>query len=59
MRFALIEILMIRFGHNFAHVPTAQLSGHVQNCGQIESSKFELEQNAFSRDLNNELIIAL
>ena len=25
--------IMIRSGHNFAHVTTAQLSWHVQNCG--------------------------
>ena len=36
---ALIQKLMIRFGHNFAHVTTAQLSGHVQNCDQNSLSK--------------------
>ena len=31
--FAIILILMIQSGHNFAHVMTAELSWHVQNCG--------------------------
>ena len=30
--FALILTLMFRYGHTFAHVMTAQLSWHVQNC---------------------------
>ena len=30
--FALDLIMMIRPGHKFAHVTTAQLSWHVQNC---------------------------
>ena len=30
--FVLIIFLMIRSGHNFAHVTTAELSWHVQNC---------------------------
>ena len=30
-----ITILMIQSGHKFAHVTTAELSSHVQNCGLI------------------------
>ena len=33
--FALDIIMMIQSHHNFAHVTTAQLSGHVQNCDPI------------------------
>ena len=32
-----IMILIIQSGHNFAHVTTAQLLWHVQNCDLIES----------------------
>ena len=28
-------MIMIQAGHNFAHVTTAQLLGHVQNCDLI------------------------
>ena len=33
--FALIMILIIKSGHNFAHVMTAELSWQVQNCDLI------------------------
>ena len=32
-----IQILIIQLGHNFAYGPTAELSGHVQNCDLIGS----------------------
>ena len=38
--FAVIMILMIRSYHKFAHVTTAQLSWHAQNCDQIASLFF-------------------
>ena len=34
---SVIMILMIQSGHNFAHVMTAWLSWHVQNCDLIET----------------------
>ena len=37
IRFYSIMILIIISGHNFAHVMTAQLPWHVQNCGLIWS----------------------
>ena len=35
--FALIMILIIQSGYKFAHVATAELLQHVQNCGLIWS----------------------
>ena len=35
--FDLVVVLMTKSGHNFAHVTTAQLSWHVQNCDLIWS----------------------
>ena len=37
---AIILILMIQSGHNFAHVMTVKLSWHVQNCDLITSLFF-------------------
>ena len=56
MHFALIWILTIRSGHNFAHVTTAELSVHVQNCDPIGLLFIKWKQYAFSQDLNYELI---
>ena len=39
-QFPLIFILMIQSSHNFAHVMTAELSWHVQNCALIWSLFF-------------------
>ena len=48
-------ILMIQSDCNFAHVTTAQLSWHVQNCDLIWSLFFKSEQQKFSRELGNDL----
>ena len=47
---------MIQSGYNFAHVTTAQLSWHVQNCDLIGSLESELKQKRFSQNLNYEFI---
>ena len=36
--------VMIQSGHNFAHVTTAELSWHVQNCDLIRSLEWKLQQ---------------
>ena len=41
--------IMIHYGHNFAHVTTAQLSWHVQNHDLIGLLRSKLEQNKFTR----------
>ena len=51
--------MMIKSGHNFAHAMTAKLSWHVQICDMIGSSKLELEEQGFSKELNYVLINAL
>ena len=48
-------IVMIRSGHNFAHVTTAELSWHVQNCDKIRLSSYMQNQCLFWQDLNYEL----
>ena len=42
IRFALSLILMIQSGHNFAHVMTALLSWHVQNCDLMKPWFFNI-----------------
>ena len=42
--------MMIRSDHNFAHVTTAELSWHVQNCDPIGSSESESTQREFQQD---------
>ena len=49
-------ILMIQSNYKFAHVMTAQLSWHVQNCDQIGSLYFKQEQHECLQDLDYELI---
>ena len=41
--------IMIRSGHNFAYVMTAQLLCHVQNCDLFESLETKLEQKEFHK----------
>ena len=48
--------IILRSGHNFAHVTTAGLSLHVQNCGLVVVLKSKWEQLELSRDFNYELI---
>ena len=50
---------MIRSGHNFAHVTTAQLSWHVQKYGLIKVFKSWLKQKEFSQNFNYEIINSL
>ena len=47
---------MIQSCHNFAHVPTAQLSWHAQNCDLIGSLESKLVVPEFSQNFNYELI---
>ena len=51
-----IFIWMVQSDDNFAHVTTAELSWHVQNCHMIGSIHFMLEHYAFLRDLDEELM---
>ena len=51
-----IIILMVQSAHNFAHVTTAELSWHVQNCDLIRSSFFKQEQHESLQDLANVFI---
>ena len=51
-----LMILMIQWGHKFAHVTTAQLSWHVQNYDLIGSLFVKEEQHEFSQDLHHKLI---
>ena len=48
-------ILIIQLGHNFAHVTTAQNTGHVSNSNLISSLFFMFDKYLFSQDLNYEL----
>ena len=41
--------IMIHYGHNFAHVTTAELSWHVQNHDLVGLLRSKLEQNEFTR----------
>ena len=50
--FVIIMILRMQSGHKFAHVMTAQLSWHVQNCDLIGSLLFKYEQNYFFQHIN-------
>ena len=44
--------IMMRSGHNFAHIMTAKLLWHVKNCDQqIGPCKSKLERIVFSQDL--------
>ena len=54
--FALIIISMIESCQNFAHAPTAELSGHVQNSDLIKLLFITLMQQIFLQDLDNELL---
>ena len=54
--FAHAWIMIIRSGHNFAHVMTAKLSWHVQSYDMIELLKWRLEQQEYCWDLTYELI---
>ena len=45
--FAVIFLLTIQSGHKFAHVTTAQLSWHVQNCELIRPIYFVYEEDFF------------
>ena len=47
---------MIQSGQNFAHVTTAKLSWHVQNCGLVGSIEWKLQQKEYSQDFYSELI---
>ena len=49
-------ILMIQSGHKFAHVTTAQLSWHVQNCDLVSYLFIKQKQHDFLQDLGYELI---
>ena len=53
--FPLRLIIMILPGHNFAHVKTAELSWHVQNCGLIGWLFFMQQQHLYLWDLDCEL----
>ena len=53
---AIIMILMIKFGHNFAHVTTALLSWHVQHCDLIWSLFFKQKKHEIFQVLDNKLI---
>ena len=53
--FALILIPITQSGHNFAHVMTAKLSWHAQNCDLIKSLFFTQKPNAFSQELDSVL----
>ena len=49
--------LIIRSGHNFVHVTTAQLPWHVQNCDLIWSLFFHVRAKYFSlQDFSDKLI---
>ena len=48
--------VMIRSGHNFAHVTTAELSWHVQIYGLIGWLELQPKQIEFSQDFNYELL---
>ena len=56
---AVIFILIIQSGYNYAHATTAQLSWHVQNCDLIWSIFAKSEQHRFLRDLDCVLMNAL
>ena len=51
--------IMIRSGHNFAHVMTAELSWHVQICGLISSLESWWKQREFSLYFNDQLTNSL
>ena len=57
--FALVLILMVKSDHNFAHVTTAELSWHVQNCDMLWSLSFKSKQPKYLWDINHELINSL
>ena len=59
INFALILILMIWQGHNFAQVTEAQLLWPVQNYDMICYHFFTLDQQILQQDLHHELIICL
>ena len=45
---ALMQAIIIRSGHNFAHAMTAKLSWLVQNCNLIRLLETTLDQNVFT-----------
>ena len=47
--------IMIQSGHDFAHVTTAELSWHVQNCDLIGLLLLQLEQKEFWWDFRHGL----
>ena len=53
--FAVIIIVMIQLGHNFAHVTTAQLSWHEESCDLIWSLFSKQERHTSVQDLDYEL----
>ena len=57
--FAVIFILMMQPGHEFAHVTTALLSWHVQNYVLVRSLFFTKSNTIFFQDLDYELINCL
>ena len=62
IHFALIVILMIWSGQNFAHATTAhwaQLSWHVQNVDLISALLFIQQQHVILQDLDYEIINSL
>ena len=48
--------MIIRSGHNFAHIMTAELSWYVQICDLMNSLKLWLKQGWFLQDFSYELI---
>ena len=56
---AITRKIMIRSGHNSAHVTTAELSWHVQICDLIESLELILQQRQFEQVFSYELASTL
>ena len=57
--FIYIGILTTQSDHDFAHVTTAQLSWHVQNCDLSWSLFFKLERSVILQNLKHGLINSL